>query len=87
MAATYGRLTGKLGVCIRNAQAGRAEFLERRGLRAARRNADDHDHRPEGHPIIAAGTVLLVDVVASMRPLIKAVAPDRLVDDDSGAGA
>ena len=37
----------------RNARAGRAEFHDRRGLRAARRNADDHDHRPEGHPVIA----------------------------------
>src|SRR5271166_4876852 len=48
MAATCGRLTGKPGVCIATLGPGGAEFLDRRGICAARRNADDHDHRPEG---------------------------------------
>ena len=48
MAATHGRLTGRPGRLHRDARAGRAEPRDRRGLRASRRHADDHDHRPEG---------------------------------------
>ena len=48
MAATYGRLTGKPGVCLATLGPGALNFVDRRGLRAARRDADGHDHRPEG---------------------------------------
>ena len=57
MAATYGRLTGRPGVCIATLGPGRAELRHRRGLCASRRHADDHDHRPEGDHERAAGAV------------------------------
>ncbi len=47
MAATHGRLTGRPGVCIIDARAGRAQPFHRRRLCAAGRDADDHDHRTE----------------------------------------
>ena len=54
-----------------DARARRAEFLDRRGLRAARRHADDHDHRPEGDHDSPQARFQIVDVVASMKPLTK----------------
>lgn len=35
----------------------RAQSFDGFGLCAARRDADDHDHRPEGHPVIPAGAL------------------------------
>ena len=48
MAATYGRLTGRPGVCMSTLGPGRAEPRDRRRLCASGRDADDPDHRPEG---------------------------------------
>ena len=87
MAATYGRLTGKPGVCIATLGPGALNLLDRRGLRAARRHADDHDHRPEGHPVVAAGAVPDRRRRRGDEAADQAVAPDRLAGDDSDAGA
>ncbi len=40
-----------------HARPGRAQSHHRRGLRAARRDADGDDHRPEGHPEPQAGAL------------------------------
>ena len=49
MAATYGRLTGKAGVCLSTLGPGATNLGDRRRLRATRRHADDDDHRPKAH--------------------------------------
>ena len=87
MAATYGRLTGKPGVCIATLGPGALNFYDRRRLCAARRDADDHDHRPEGHPVIAAGAVPGRRCRGGDEAADQALAPDRLAGDDSDAGA
>ena len=78
MAATYGRLTGKAGVCITTLGPGRAEPHDRRGVCAARRHADDHDHRSEGHPVVAAGALPDRRCRCGDEAADQAVAPDRL---------
>ena len=57
MAATHGRLTGRAGRLPRDARPRRAQPDDRRRLRAARRHADGHDHRPEGDPEPQAGAL------------------------------
>ena len=44
MAATYGRLTGKPGVCLSTLGPGRHEFCHRSGLCTARGDAFDYDY-------------------------------------------
>ena len=57
MAATHGRLTGRPGVCITTLGPGALNLDDRRGLRAARRDADGDDHRPEGRSEPQAGAL------------------------------
>ena len=57
MAATYGRHTGKTGVCLATLGPGRDQFRHRRRLCAARRHADADDHRPEADQEIEAGPI------------------------------
>ena len=55
MAATYGRHTGKTGVCLATLGPGRDQLRHRRRLCPARRHADADDHRPEADQEIEAG--------------------------------
>ena len=55
MAATYGRHTGKTGVCLATLGPGRDQFRHRRRLCPARRHADHDDHRPEADQEVEAG--------------------------------
>ena len=56
MAATYGRLTGRTGVCL-STRAGRHQPGDRGRLRATRRHAHADDHRAEAHQVKQAGAV------------------------------
>ena len=49
MAATYGRLTGKAGVCMATLGPGATNFATPCCLCASGWNAVDHDHRPKAH--------------------------------------
>ena len=71
MAATHGRLTGKPGVCMTTLGPGALNLDHRRGLCAARRDADGDDHRAEGDHEPQAGGRQIVDIVAAMTPLTK----------------
>ena len=55
MAATYGRHTGKAGVCLATLGPGRHQLRHRRRLCPAGRHADDDDHRPEADQELQAG--------------------------------
>ena len=55
MAATYGRHTGKTGVCLATLGPGRDQLRHRRRLCPAGRHADPDDHRPEADQEIEAG--------------------------------
>ncbi len=50
MAATYGRLTGRAGVCLTTLGPGALNLTHRRGLCRSRRHADGDDNRAEGDP-------------------------------------
>ena len=47
MAATYGRLTGRVGVCLATLGAGGDQSGDAGSLRSTRRHADADDHRTE----------------------------------------
>ena len=49
MAATYGRLTGKVGVCMSTLGPGGDQPCYRRRLCPTRRHADANDHRAKTH--------------------------------------
>ena len=57
MAATYGRLTGKAGVCLSTLGPGATNLGHGRGLRTARCDADGDDHRPEADQDQQAGSL------------------------------
>ena len=72
MAATYGRLTGTAWGLHHDAGSGCAESLHGRGIRVARRNADDHDNRArKGILSSRQAKFQIVDMVAAMKPLTK----------------
>ena len=71
MAATYGRLTGRPGVCLATLGPGRAQSDHRRRLCAARRDADGVITGQKGILQPQAGAFQLVDIVATMTPLTK----------------
>ena len=87
MAATYGRLTGKPGVCIDHARAGRAEPHHRRRLCLSRRDADGDDHRPERHHEQPPGAVPDRRRGRRLQAADQAVAPDRQPRQHPDAGA
>ena len=57
MAATHGRLTGKPGVCLTTLGPGALNLTTGAAYALARRDADDHDHRPEGDPVVPPGAL------------------------------
>ena len=57
MAATYGRLTGRPGVCITTLGPGALNLTTAAAYRPPRRDADGDDHRAEGHPVVAPGAL------------------------------
>jgi hypothetical protein len=69
MAATHGRLTARPGVCLSTLEPGALNLTTAAAARAARRDADDHDHRPNGSLNGGEGTHLIVATnVASSDP-------------------
>ena len=57
MAATYGRLTGKPGVCITTLGPGALNLTTASGLRPAWRYAHDHADGTKGHHEQPSGTI------------------------------
>ncbi len=87
MAATYGRLTGKPGVCITTLGPGALNLTTGAAYALLGRHADDHDHRPEGDSVVAAGALPDRRRRRDDEAADEAVAPDRLAQHDSDAGA
>ena len=74
MAATYGRLTGKPGVCITTLGPGALNLTTAAAYALARRYADDHAHRPEGHHEQPSGKV------SDCRRRERIQAADKVID-------
>ena len=87
MAATYGRLTGRAGVCLTTLGPGALNLTTSAAYAASRRDADGDDHRAEGDPHQPAGQIpdrrhRRHDAAADQDG-----DPDRLGPEHSDAGA
>src|SRR3981189_3242789 len=83
MAATYGRLTGRPGVCITTLGPGALNLTTGAGSASFGRYADCHDHGAERDPVLTPGTISNRGCRCHDAAADQAVSPDPLAQHDT----